>query len=63
MSATFSDSTSSWACFTASAGWPLSSRKSTSSLRPRTPPLALISSTAISTPALYGPVKGAPMPL
>jgi len=60
---TLSDSTSSWACFTASAGWPLSSRKITSIFRPSTPPLALISSTAISMPARYGPVNGAPMPL
>src|SRR5438034_3720363 len=47
--ATFSDATSSCACFWASAGWPLSSRKITSILRPSTPPFALTSSTAIST--------------
>src|SRR5437870_1269749 len=63
MSATFSLATSSCACFTASAGCPLSSRNSTSTLRPSTPPLALISSTAISTAARYGPVNGAPIPL
>ena len=51
ISATFSDTTSSWACLTASAGWPLSSRKSTSTFRPLIPPRALTSSTAISTAA------------
>ena len=39
------------ACFTASAGWPLSSRNSTSSFLPLIPPRALTSSTAISTAA------------
>src|SRR3989441_2779734 len=61
--ATFSDATSSCACFWASAGWPLSSRKMTSILRPSTPPFALTSSTAVPSPCRYGPVNGAPMPL
>ena len=48
MRLTFSLATSSCACLTASAGWPLSSRKRTSTFRPSTPPFALTSSTAIS---------------
>jgi len=47
---TFSRVTSSSAMRTASPGLPLSSRETTSSLRPNTPPAAFTSSTASSQP-------------
>ena len=52
MSATRSFDTSSSAIFTASPGFPASSRDTSSSGRPSTPPAALISSSASSTPIL-----------
>ena len=53
-SATRSRAISSSATRTASPGLPLSSRETISSLRPSTPPEALISSSASSIPFLYG---------
>ena len=47
---TFSLNTSCWARLTALVGSPAVSRVTSSSLRPSTPPAALISSTATSTP-------------
>src|SRR5712692_4535991 len=47
---------------TASSGWPLVSRMTSSILRPSTPPLALISSTNICAPLDAGSPKRAPGP-
>jgi hypothetical protein len=50
IASTFSRETSSSATRTASPGLPLSSRETTSTLRPSSPPEALISSSASSQP-------------